>query len=150
MAYSSLNLENIRTRIYTNLLHHLQSSSFKITNSSNIHPAFNNNQYKSEGAPQIIISDIIIDESTLTLGARARYSCEFSLMFHIYHNSAANVRTVADEVHSKFRGDGKQELRKYGFKRLDWKTDDYERVPYALKQSVHIYHLNLTGVFIGV
>lgn len=145
----TLDINTIRTNLFTDINSHITSGTYVINNPNNVHPSFNDHQFRSEGAPQIIISDIIISEKQLTLGRKGLYEIPFSLMFHIYHTSAANARTIADEVMSKFRGAGKAFLRTLKFKRLSWENDDYERVAYGPKRSVHIYHMNLVGVFIS-
>ena len=144
----TLTLSTIRDNIYDDLYSHIQTGTYAIS-TDNIHPSANDKQLRDEGFPQVIISDIITSDNKITKGRISLYEINYSIMFHIYHNSAENARTLTDEIQGKFRGNGRAYLRTLGFKRLKWETDDYEMIHYGPNKTAHIYHLNLTGVFVA-
>ena len=140
-------LTTIRTNVYTTLYNHLQTGTYATT-SSNIHPSSNDEQLRSEGYPQIIIKDILISESSITMGSTLPLiDIPISVTIEVQHNSAANVRTIADEVSSKFRGAGKVFLKTVGLNKIKFESDDFESIWWGSKRTHYIYRLIFTASY---
>lgn len=144
----ALALASIRTNIYTTVYNHLQTGTYAIT-SNNIHPSYNDAQLQSEGFPQVIINNITVPEEKLTFGTKGMYNINISFNIHVHHSSAVNSRAVADEVCSKFKGDGKAILETAKLNNVKLNSETYERIPYAVNRSDHVHLLEFTGRYMG-
>ena len=140
-------LATIRTDVYTTIYNHLQTGTYAIT-SNNIYPSYNDLQLAQNGYPQIIISPITISEDTISMGDNSLYNAKVNVMISIWHNSAANVRVVADEVHNKLRT-GRSVLNFVGLKDITYDNDDFESIPYGQKKTTYIYRISFSARYIG-
>ena len=113
------------------------------------HPSYNDQQYRSEGAPQVIITDIVVPEEKITFGVDGMYRCSVSYVIEVRHSSASNARTVADEVASKFRGAGKRVLEEGKLKNIKLSDEDKLSIPWAQGKKQHIHNLAYSAIYIG-
>ena len=146
----TLTLATVRTNAYTELYNLLQTGSFAIT-TSNIHPSYNNNQTIKENYPQVIVNEPLTSFERKTMGGSGTsttklYNVPIRIKIDIYHNSAANAKTVADEVCNSIIT-GRETLRQKCLYNIDFDSDDINVVEYAQHKSIHQYSLNLSATF---
>lgn len=124
----------------------------KITKTANVHPSFNDRQLIREGYPQIIIHEPLITTQKLTIGSSGSsatdiYRLPISVTIEVRDNSAANARTVADEV-QKGIINGKERLREtYNIYDVNFSSDDVQVVEFTQRKSTHIYRINVSCLF---
>ena len=146
-------ISTVRTDIYTAFYNTLAvTSATKITNASSVHPSYNNRQTIREGYPQVVVHEPTVMTQRLTLGGSEAattvlYRLPFSIRIDIHHNSAANARTVADEVYYSILK-GKETLRvTNNLYDINFNEDNISVVEYTQRKSNHIYTINVTGLF---
>jgi len=137
----------VRTNLYTNVFNHLKSDATHAITSNNIHPSFNSEQLITEGYPQVVIKKPVISVQRMAVGSMtALRFVPFSMEIDVHHNSAANARTVADEISNSIF-DGNLALRQDGLYELNLEEDAVEEVEYQENKTNHVYTLTLTGRF---
>ncbi len=148
-----VDISTIRTDIHTAFNNIIAvNSATKITASSNVHSSHNERQTTIEGYPQVIIKESTMPTQRMTMGSSgstsiAIYKLPFRISIDIIHNSAANAKTVTDEVYDAILS-GKEKLREtYLLFDINFEEDSSVVVEYTKRKSNHIYTLNVTGTF---
>ena len=131
-------LSTIRANSYTTMYSHLQTGTYAIS-TDNIHPNYTDSQLKSEGMPQVIIDVTVSSMDKITVGRNSPlYQANINYHITVFHSSAANARTLADEVINKIRT-GLSVFYAVNLKGFTFDTDEYTKVYYAAKRTAHIY-----------
>jgi hypothetical protein len=142
----AISFATVRNNLYTAVYDHLQTGTYAIT-SNNIHPSFNSEQVVTEGYPQVIIDEpkLAIERGSVAPREPIR-NVPFKIPLEIHHNSAANAKTVADEVTNKIIT-GNQALRTAGLMMLEFDEEDVDVREYQENKSNHVYKMTLKGVY---
>ena len=144
----TVSLATLRTDAYTTMYNHLQTGAYAIS-TNNIHPDYNDRQFQEEGLPQVTIK-VTTSKTKLSTGrVKHLYDCSVMYLIEIRHNSAANARTLADEVVNKITT-GLSIFYNSGLKNIQWEEDDYDREYYGANKSQHIYKIQLSFRKMGV
>lgn len=142
----TISLATIRTNIYTDIYNLLQVGTYAIT-TNNIHPSYNRLQRIQQGYPQVIILEPTVSIERITHGATGSiWECNITINIDVYEDSAADAKSVADEVSAKIIA-GRSVLSGYGFKRLKFDMDDVVAEPYSQVKTLHTYTLTLVGKY---
>ena len=144
----TLALSTIRTNVYTDVYNHLQTGTYAIT-TNNIHPVWKDEQLQDESHPQVIITNIIVPEDKITFGRVGMYEVSISFTIEAHHNSAANARTLADEILSKFKGAGKAVLESAKLNNIKLDSESYDMINWAPNELDHVYTMLFTARYIG-
>ena len=145
-------LLTVRTDIHTAFNNIIAVNSATKITSTNVFASFNNRQLIKNGYPQVIIRESTVLAQKLTIGSSESaatdiYRVPFSIQIEVYHNSAANVKTVADEVF-KACITGKERLREtYNIYDINFGEDSVQVVEFTQRQTTHIYTLTVVGLF---
>ena len=145
-------ISTIRTDIHTAFNNIIAVNSATKITSTNVQASYNNRQCIKEGYPQVIIKESTMPTQRLTIGGTGSdttsiYKIPFRIPIDIHHNSAANVKSVADEVYNAILL-GKERLRStYNLYDINFDEDSIQVVVYTQKSTNHIYTLNVTGLF---
>lgn len=143
----------VRTDIHTAFNNIIAvNTDTKITASAKVYASFNNRQLIRDDYPQIIIRESTVLLQKLTIGSSESaatdiYRIPIRVQIEVYHNSAANVKIVADEV---FKGiiKGKERLREtYNIYDINFDEDSIQVIEYTQRKTLHIYTLTITGLF---
>lgn len=149
---AAITLATVRTNAFTEIFDTLQTDN-AIT-SNNIHSSYNNKQTIKEGYPQIIVNEPDVQFVKIGMGGvnsnniTALYRIPFRIRIDVYEDSAADVKTVADEVTEKIIG-FRDTLRTSNIWNIQFDFDDHEVVEYHQDKSIHIYHLFFTAIFMA-
>ena len=145
-------LLTVRTDIHTAFNNIIAVNSATKITSTNVFASFNNRQLIKNGYPQVIIRESTVLAQKLTIGGSSTsvtdiYRVPFRVSIEVYHNSAANVKTVADEVF-KACINGKERLREtYNIYNINFDEDSIQVIEFTQLKTTHIYTLNVTGTF---
>lgn len=141
------NLSTLRTTSYTTCYNHLNAGTYKITNYNNIHPSYNDLQLKQEGFPQVIIRPPKISVKKNTIGGDIKEAI-VDYTIEVRHSSAANMRTVMDEVSNKIRT-GVPVFTAANFYPLEEPKDNYDEIYFMPNKTMHLGTVYFTFKFIG-
>ena len=144
----AVSLTSLRTDSYTTMYNHLQTGTYALT-TNNIHPHYNDKQFKEEGLPQVIILVNTVREKQTIGRENHLWNAMVTYSIVVYHNSAASARTLADDVVNKIIT-GKAVFYAVGLKNLQWEEDDYEVQYYGANKSMHKYTIDLSFRKMGV
>jgi hypothetical protein len=143
----TLAIATIRTNAYTDIYNHLQTGTYAIT-TNNIHPSYNRLQRIQEGYPQVIILEPIVSMEKITFGDNGLWEVPITVNIDVYEDSAADAKTVADEVTNKILT-GRRVLRTAGFKNIKFLPDEPRAEPYSQVKTLHFYTIVFTAVYRG-
>ncbi len=144
---ANLSFSTVRTNAYTELYNLLQTGTYAIS-TNNIHPSYNNKQVIKEGYPQLIIYEPEIATTRLGLApVTALHTFDIRFVIEVIHNSAANAKTIADEVINKILS-GRVVLSAAGIREINFEFDSIEVIEWKQYQSNHHYRLNMNARYI--
>ena len=146
-------ISTVRTDIYNAFYATIATTTAtKITNATSVHPSYNNRQTIRENYPQIVIHEPTILLQRLTIGGSESattplYRLPFRIQIDIHHNSAANAKSITDEVfYSIIKG--KETLRtSNNLYDINFDEDSIVVVEYTQRKSNHMYTLTVSGLF---
>lgn len=146
-------ISTIRTDIHTAFNNIIAvNTDTRITNYSNVFASYNERQVIRNGYPQVIIHESTVLTRKLTIGSSEStatdiYHLPFRVQIDIHHNSAANAKTITDEVYYSIIK-GKERLRStYGLYFINFDEDSIQVIDFTERHSNHIYTLAVTGIF---
>lgn len=149
---ATLTLATVRTNAFQEIFDCLQTDNPITTN--NIHASYNNKQTIKENYPQVIVNEPNVSFEKIGMGGVnsnsivALYRIPFRIQIDVYEDSAADAKTVADEVTEKIIG-FRDTLRTSNIWNIQFDFDDHEVIEYHQSKSIHIYHIFFTAVFMA-
>lgn len=137
-----VDISTIRTDAYTTMYNLLSDSSIGITNNSNIHSRYNDNNANREGYPQIILNPII--ERSSEGFRRSGQWAMINYEIQVWHNSPENARTVADEIDNVIRTNHSTSLANNGIRFNDEEdaNESKDEVYAGSKRAIQIITMN--------
>ena len=149
---ATLTLATVRTNGFQEIFDCLQTDNPITTN--NIHASYNNKQTIKEGYPQVIVNEPDVQFEKIGMGGVnsnsivALYRIPFRIQIDVYEDSAADAKTVADEVTEKIIG-FRDTLRTSNIWNIQFDFDDHEVIEFHQDKSIHIYHISFTAIFMA-
>jgi len=142
----SVSISTIRANAYTTLYNHLQTGTYALT-TNNIHPSYKDIQLRSEGYPQVIILTPVVrvKKGTMTYAVR---DAIINYTIEVYHNSAANVQALADDINNKINT-GREVFTQASVTQLNLDSEDYDELYYGPRQTMHKITQNWTCKVMG-
>ena len=140
-------ITTIRTNAYTAMYNLLSDATKGITNNTNIHSRYNDNNAAKEGYPQVIIKPIVTRRSEGF--RRSGQFADVNYNIIVYHNSPENARTVADEIDNSITTYQATDLANNGFRPKDNEeiTEDQDEVYAGARRTISIVSMNFPYIY---
>jgi len=142
-------LATISTDLWDTLYNHLQTGTYAIT-TNNIFSAFNDKLIADVGLPIVVIQPPDISLKSNNMNSSITIA-EVSYIIEIYHKTAADLKTVTEEVINKIRT-GYNVFALVNLKRTrdDWfKTIGYDSWQTAPNHRIHKYVMEVSFRYTG-
>jgi len=142
----AVTLATIRDSSWTTIYNHLQTGTYAIS-TDNIFSAWSDTLVSDNGYPIIIIEPPKVTNTKINLSRDNIKQCDVSINIMIYHNTAATVKSLTDEIANKL-DTGWRILSGEGLKNLDFLEGDFD-VYLTAGKKVHVMNVPITFRYMG-